>query len=271
MQNASLFTFIPAKKTPHRGFISIPHSGMHIPHDFKDYLISNEYELNRDVDFAVDKLIDIEKINNHGISILISNIHRTCCDLNRARNEAILNWKKNSHQFQIVTNSPDKETEEKLLREYFDPYYIILKNAITKLEESGNKELFIDLHSMPSRATKYHLEKNPHQREIRPSFCLSDRHGMTADQDFMKYALNTFQENFPDSTINDPYQGGNITLETHQALKSEDSLVSNIQIEISRSQYMSEEKQILLENTSQFKIDLTEKIIKLFRYFHSDI
>ncbi|MFW5871827.1 MAG: hypothetical protein ACOCUT_01850, partial [bacterium] len=57
----------PTNTDKPRGIVSIPHAGEMIPEIFKLFLTPNEAYLREDVDYKVDELIDISKLNENGI------------------------------------------------------------------------------------------------------------------------------------------------------------------------------------------------------------
>ena len=176
--SSSLFFYYPPKNG-FKGILSIPHSGEHLPEEFKSFLVNNYDNLAQDVDWRVHELVDIEYLQSQGIAIIYSNIIRTAVDLNRSPDKAVLNWKKNSKAVQIVTSTPSEEDSSFFLGKYYFPYYEMLKTMYLELKTKTEKPSFIDLHSMPTIAEDYHLAINPNQERERPNFCLSDRHGQT--------------------------------------------------------------------------------------------
>jgi N-formylglutamate amidohydrolase len=248
-----IFTFYQALTKAPKGLISMPHSGEEFPREFKEYLVDDHQKLMKDTDFRVFELVDLEKLRKAGFAILISHIHRTCIDLNRSRENSCLYWKKNTHGDEIVIKNPTQSTEEKLLGLYYDPYYEILENTG---KASHEKQIFIDLHSMPSTPTAYHLKKNPNQPAMRPEICLSDFHGKTAPREFMEKIQKAFIDQGLNAKINDPYFGGHITqfLEKYRC--------SNLQIELNRSVYM-DEKLMTIKDESPIKSKLTDILINL--------
>jgi N-formylglutamate amidohydrolase len=255
-----LFDFY-APQRPVQGLISIPHSGLEIPQDFQSFLTANEHHRNQDVDLAVDQLIDISLLNHHGIGVLVSRVHRTAVDLNRAPEVAVLNWKKNSHQKELVIQEPDEILRQKLLEQFYKPYYIMLSALI----KSAPHSLVVDLHSMPSTATEYHLKINPQQKKERPSFCLSDLKGQSAKIEVMQKIQGQLQEQWPETTINDPYFGGYVTQYIHRQFPQTD----NLQIEINRALYMNEEELKLKDDNTieEFKQSLTDQLIKIYSWY----
>lgn len=247
-----------------KGIISIPHSGLIIPDLIKPFLLDDAKALNCDVDFEVHKLIDIESLNKAGVSIIKSNIHRTAIDLNRDRPVALLNWKSNSKGTKIVLKEPDATLKEEFLGTYYDPYYEMIKVMIHELQEKAPHPVsFVDLHSMPSEATAYHLKINPNQDKTRPDFCVSDQHGKTCDAKFIQKIVDTLNQNYQ-ATINKPYIGGHVTIHVNEHFQN----INNIQVEINRKLYMNEKTISLVEEKAQsLKNHLTSALIDLFENF----
>jgi len=238
------------------GLISIPHSGTHIPDIFKNYIIVDNNKLLIDNDYKVQELIDISYLNNNGIDVLIYNINRVCVDLNRYKNESILFWKKNTQGDVLVIDEPNLITKYKLINLYYKPYYDKINQIIS------NKMCVIDLHSMPSIATDYHLRLNKNQPINRPDFCLSDLNGISCENKFIQIFNNELLKIGFDSKINNPYFGGYLTKYINDNFN-----VNNIQIEINRKLYMDEKKFILKNNIKLTNI-LSELISNVFKYFY---
>lgn len=245
---------------PIKGLITVPHAGLEIPKEFEDFLSSNRDDLDCDVDFSVHKLIDIEKLQAAGISVVVSNIHRTAVDLNRSEDKTILNWKKNSRGIKIVKQEPSGEQMKELLAKYYYPFFEMVKSLIQEIERQTAKPVpYIDLHSMPSKATEYHLKINPDQKIERPQFCLSDQNGDTCPEEFMESIRNSFIKKGYSPNVNDPYIGGHITRWANQFN------THNIQIEINRALYMDEEKRSLIqEKSSELSNNLTAIFLEFF-------
>lgn len=253
-----IFEVYPAKSDC-IGILSIPHSGLWIPDEFKGYLCENELHQNQDVDFEVHQLVNIDELNQQGILVFKSNVHRICCDLNRSPETAILNWINNSHGEQIVIKEIDSDFREKLTAKYHLPYFSTIDSAIDNLPTKVN---LIDLHSMPSHPTDYHLAKNPDQAKTRPEFCLSDQFGKSCSEEFMKSCVELFSKHGFEAKVNEPYVGGHIT----QYFM--DRPFHNIQIEIRRNLYMNESSFELKEIT-EFREKLTNILIEQFKRFYN--
>lgn len=260
-----LFDYYAPLGASYRGILSIPHSGENIPQVFLPYLSGDEKAYKEDVDYKVNELVDISALQSAGIAVLVAHVHRICVDLNRAESNCILFWKDNTQGKKLVTTDPSKEEVERFIEVYHRPYFEILKATIQDLEKrKGGLVSMIDLHSMPSRPTEYHMKQNPNQKLHRPEFCLSDRKGKTCEPEFISFFHNELSSLGYESTFNDPYVGGFVTEFVDQFR------TNNIQIEINRSIYMDENtKELVSEKVSKLKTMLTEVLIKGFKKFDS--
>lgn len=264
-QKTPLFDYYAPLGKSYRGLLSIPHSGENIPEEFISYLSGDLRAYKEDVDFKVNELIDIESLQMAGIAVVVSNVHRICVDLNRAESNCVLFWKDNTQGKKLVVKDPDALETEKFIEIFHRPYYEILKTSLRELEKrkSGLVSM-IDLHSMPSRPTEYHMKQNPNQKMHRPHFCLSDRHGKTCEPEFIQFFQQELIKRGHESSINDPYIGGFVTEFVDQFR------TNNIQIEINRSIYMDEStKELIPDKVSHLRPLLTEVLIKGFEAFDS--
>jgi N-formylglutamate amidohydrolase len=264
-QKSPLFDYYAPLGGHFRGLLSIPHSGETIPQEFQHYLSGDEQAYREDVDFRVNELVDIPSLQQAGIAVVVARVHRICVDLNRAHTNCILFWKDNTQGRQLVVKDPDPQETERLIETYYRPYYEVLKSAIQDLEKrKKNPVSMVDLHSMPSRPTEYHMKQNPHQKTHRPDFCLSDRKGKTCTPEFIRFFQEQLIAAGYEASLNDPYVGGYVTEYVDQFR------TNNIQIEVKRGSYMDETTKMLVpEKVSQIRPILTEALIKGFETFDS--
>jgi N-formylglutamate amidohydrolase len=262
----SIFRYFPPQNG-YRGVLSIPHSGEVIPEELKPFLTNDSKALAKDVDYKVDELVDIEKLTQNGIAVLVANIHRTCIDLNRAKDICVLNWKSNSHGEKLVMKEPNQDQIISMTEKYYTPYYEMIKSSINELAKiKKDKITFIDLHSMPSRPTDYHLKINTNQKMERPDFCVSDIEGLSCDKAFIDFVCEKLGVFSSKVTQNDPYFGGHVTRHVHANFANK----NNIQIEINRAIYMDEEKRCLTDSlVSTLKPNLTQALLETFMHFDS--
>lgn len=262
-QKTPLFDYFAPLGTKYLGLLSIPHSGENVPDVFLPYLSGDLRAYKEDVDYKVNELVDIKALQNAGIAVLVAHVHRVCVDLNRAESNCVLFWKENTQGKKLVVKDPTPSEVEKFIETFHRPYYEILKSSLQDLEKrKKGKVSMIDLHSMPSRPTEYHMKQNPNQKMHRPDFCLSDRKGKTAEPEFIKFFHDGLVNKGHESSFNDPYVGGFVTEYVDQFR------TNNIQIEINRGIYMDEStKELIPEKVAHLRPMLTEVLIQGFEKF----
>lgn len=259
-----ILDYYPAPMDKFKGIVSIPHSGETITDEFRPFLGNDQKALDQDLDYRVDELVDIDLLVANGISVTKSKIHRVTVDLNRSEDLAVFAWKKNSHGVEIVTKEINEKQREHFLLKYYYPYYELLKAQILELSKrSSDPVAFVDLHSMPSRPTAYHMKQNPNQKEDRPDFCVSNVSGKTCGQDYIDFVTTRMDDLNYLTTQNDPYFGGHVT-----RWVGENFNTNVIQIETNRSIYMDEQKQELFpDRVKKIREDLTPILLDLFAKF----
>jgi N-formylglutamate amidohydrolase len=252
--------FPPQKKFI--GVLCLPHSGEQIPDEFKSYLVDDNRALIEDVDFRVHDLIDINQLQISGIGVLKSNISRVCVDLNRSPKNCVLYWTRNTQGIKLVTQTPELSFVDLVTARYYSSYFEMLRSLIQHLErESGALVSAIDLHSMPSKPTAYHLAKNDKQSSDRPDFCLSDLHGSSCQKSYIDMFSALLARDYS-VAINSPYFGGYGT----QYMQQYHTNV--MQVEINRGIYMDEVSKCLIDvKVSKLKPILTQAIIDLYQHF----
>lgn len=265
-QKNPIFDYYAPKGPKIRGILSIPHSGENIPPEFEAFLSGDERAYKEDVDYKVNELVDIPALQNAGIAVLVAHVHRVCVDLNRAESNCILFWKENTQGKKLVKVDPTAEETERFIETYHRPYFELLKSALNELDKSKKAPVsMVDLHSMPSRPTEYHMKQNPNQKmDRRADFCLSDRRGKTCVPEFIRYFQEQLDVANYKPVLNDPYVGGFIT-EYVDGFRT-----NNIQIEINRDIYMDEKtKELIPEKVAKLKPILTQALINGFNQFDS--
>lgn len=256
-QKNPIFSYYPASGPGPKAIVSIPHSGEDIPDIFLPFLTSDKRALKEDVDYKVNELVDISALQNAGISVLIAHVHRVCVDLNRAEENCILFWKENTHGIPLIIKNPTPIDVQAFIQRYHRPYFEVLSSLILDLERKlGSKVPVVDLHSMPSAPTAYHMKQNPNQKQSRSDFCVSDQKGKTCSPEFIKKFVDALLTNGSEVAVNDPYVGGYVTTFVDKFQ------TNNIQIEINRSIYMDEvTKELNDHKVKLLKPHLTKSLI----------
>jgi len=245
------------------GILSIPHAGTEIPEDMAPFLINDEWALNQDVDWRVDELVDIDYLKSLGIAVIKANIHRVAIDINRPEERTVFCWKKNTHGLDLLNEEPDELQRKLFIEKYHKTYFDALADLISQSVHKSRKVVpVIDLHSMPSRPTEYHLQMNPQQKMERPGICLSDLEGKSCIPEYIELLEKEFTERGLDPAINDPYLGGYVT-------QFVDKFNANVvQIEINRDVYMDEKvREIRPEAFESLKANLMETLERQYKLF----
>ncbi len=260
-----LFDYYAPLGASYRGLLSIPHSGEDIPSVFEEFLSGDYRAYQEDVDTKVNELIDIQALQRAGVAVLVAHVHRICVDLNRAEANCVLFWKENTHGKRLVIKDPTVAETERFIETYHRPYYELLKSSLQELEKRKTGPVsMVDLHSMPSRPTEYHLKQNPNQKLHRSDFCLSDRKGKTCEPAFINFFRDALEARGHSAALNDPYVGGFVT-EFVDRFRT-----NNIQIEINRAIYLDETTKALVPNQAiPLRTHLTETLIAGFERFDS--
>lgn len=252
-----LFTYHPPLTERACGLVSIPHSGEDVPAEFWPMLSADLATMREDVDFRVDALVDIEALQQAGVGVLVAHVHRVCVDLNRDEKNCILFWMQNTQGVPQVKERPTAEYEQELVDRYHRPFFEVYTSLLRELERRLPGPVpVVDLHSMPSRPTAYHMKQNPHQRLTRAEFCISDQHGKTCAPAFIARFGELLRSQGFSVAVNDPYVGGFVTTFVNRFR------TNNIQIEINRAVYMDEEKkELIAAHVQRLRPALTEVLI----------
>lgn len=254
-----LFDFYAPYDLPMKGILSIPHSGEMIPEEFKAYLTPNQKVRDQDLDYQVQNLVDIEALRKMGVAVLVSHIHRICIDLNRPEAQCLLGWKENTQGEKIVLKEPDEEDAHRLVYLYHSPYFELFKAMLSETKNRKKRLPVIDLHSMPSVPTDYHLQKNPAQTKERADFCISDLKGKSCEKNYLNIIVSGLKTTNTVS-INDPYLGGHIT-----QFASGFPNINVAQIEINRKLYMNEsEISVYVEKCVGLKETLMKMLTRVY-------
>jgi N-formylglutamate amidohydrolase len=236
-----LFTYYAPTEAPFQALVSIPHSGEDVPVAFHRHLTTDQRAWQEDVDFKVHELVDIPELQAAGIGVLVAHVHRICVDLNRAEENCVLFWQQNTQGVPLVVLPPTEDETKNFIDRYHRPYFELLGSLLRDLEKllPGPVPL-VDLHSMPSAPTAYHLKQNPHQGSHRADFCVSDQRGKTCTPMFIRTFTEALAVGGREVAVNDPYIGGFVTTFVDRFR------TNNIQIEINRRIYMDEKHKTLL-------------------------
>ena len=214
--------------------------------------------MKEDVDYRVNDLVDIPRLQGSGVGVLQAHVHRVCVDLNRAEENCVMFWKENTKGVPLVLKEASAAEVQSLIQRYHRPYFELMSSLIYELERLvPGKVAMVDLHSMPSAPTAYHLKQNPHQKTHRADFCVSDQKGKTCEPSFIARFVSDLASNGSEVAVNDPYVGGFVTTFVDRFR------TNNIQIEINRRIYMDEQtKELIPAKVAVLRPHLTDCLIK---------
>ena len=253
-----IFTYHAPTNGQFLALLSIPHSGEDVPAAFNPFLTSDQRAMKEDVDYRVNELVDIPRLQAAGIGVLEAHVHRVCVDLNRSEENCVMFWKENTKGVPLVIKEASTLEVNGFIQRYHRPYFELMSSLIYELERlMPGKVPMVDLHSMPSAPTAYHLKQNPNQKTHRADFCVSDQKGKTCEPAFIAKFTQALQTNGSEVAVNDPYVGGFVTTFVDRFR------TNNIQIEINRRIYMDEQtKELVPTLVTKLKPHLTDCLIQ---------
>lgn len=234
--------------------ISIPHSSIFIPIDFKKNRFWNRNIL-RDTDIQTDKLFNF----SFGTKII------GLCNpyfVNYSRSKESFDDKRGVLAWQFLDGTDllkipyTKEEVNSILSEFYDPYHLTLQKYIDKMKAKRGFALVIDGHGM----AKYPLKgcvATPD--EIRPDFCVGTLDGKSCPkvvEDVIEKVLSNSNYSY---SFNRPYKGGFIT----QNYSMQDR-VYVIQIETVKENYINNNYEINNE-FEEFQSILKEVILEILK------
>lgn len=264
-----VFTYYPPIGTV-RGFISIPHAGLVLPDEFKPFLVPTlaPHELNCDVDYQLDKLLNITALQNAGVAVLVAKVHRVCVDLNQTPETAILSHKENSQGVTLLASRPDDNTISELIETYHQSYYdfmITVVHNITSIK-LGFVSL-LALQSISSQQTALRATNHPEQltSKLPIGFCIGNMKGLSCQR--------VYTDSFKDAFENADYAVLTNTQVTdgYSITSMDEQLKGNVvECEINRGIYMDEgEVRLIDDKVKELRDVLTPIIINIYTAFNT--
>lgn len=218
--------------------LSVPHGGLAIPAEVKDYCILTEEEVKRDGDEGAAEIYDL---GGECDGFAAASVARAVIDLNRAEDDRRRDGVVKTHTCWDVPVY-DPFPPETVLRELLDRYYRPYHERLRRLSERG-VVLGIDCHTMAAVAPP----EGPDPGRERPALCLSDAEGTLPKEWFRKLA-DCLGETFGTApSLNDPFRGGHI-------IRSHAGELPWVQLEVSRAPTHSlpEKRERVLEACRRF-------------------
>jgi len=232
-----IFDIFPADRVPI--IINSPHSGQQIP-DYIAELMTPESLKLPDTDLFVDDLYSFAP--HLGICLVRAKFSRYVIDLNRPLpgGEALYpGQRKDSlvcpvktfrgHSIYKKNGSPDVVEIDRRIERFYKPYYSALEALIKNLLNSFSRVLLFDAHSISSELPGF--PGSPF-----PDFILGNRHGKTCPHELLNIAANQLRSNKFSVSLNEPFQGGQIT----KYFGEWNPRVYSFQLEMSQRLYLDE-------------------------------
>jgi formiminoglutamase len=185
--------------------VSLPHAGLEVPEELKEYCILNHDDIVKDGDEeAYEIYSELEKIVE---AFQTTTIARAFVDMNRPKDDIRLDGVVKTH---TIWDQPIYNQEipipliNKLIDKYWKPYH----ENLSRLSRSHIK-LGIDCHTMAATGPPI----GPDTGKKRPLVCLSNAN-KTCPDDWIKRMAECFENmlNY-EVKINDPFTGGYIIRE----------------------------------------------------------
>lgn len=201
--------------------VSVPHAGLTIPEEVRDYCALTPEQILADSDEGAAQIYDLK---SEAATYVTSSIARAIVDLNRAENDRRRDGIVKTHTcygVPVYRRPLGEDLVETLLERYYRPYHQRLSEA------AGSAKLGVDCHTMaavgPPSATDAGYE--------RPAICLSNAFG-TCPQDWFARLVECFEKSFDcEVSVDHPFKGGHIA-------RSHSRELPWVQIELSRAPFL---------------------------------
>jgi formiminoglutamase len=201
--------------------ISVPHAGLTVPEEARDYCALVPEQILSDSDEGAAEIYDLK---SEAAAHITTDVARAIVDMNRAEDDRGRDGIVKTHtsyNTPIYRQPVPEDMVEILLERYYRPYHRRLS------EYAADAKFGVDCHTMaavgPPSATDSDCE--------RPNICLSNAHG-TCPHDWFEKLVRCFHESFDSEiSVNHPFKGGYI-------IRSHSSELPWVQVELSRAPFL---------------------------------
>lgn len=244
--------------------INVAHSGVWFPPEDRRLVKTEIHQHPPDTDWFVDQLFDFA--NDIGASLMKANISRYIIDLNRSPtvhqlyddgrfNPGLLPQQtfRGDDIYQEIVEIRSLKVKRTSL--YYEPYYEKLNRLIHKTKDKFGQCLLIDAHSIKRQIPSI-------RQEPFPDIILGTNLGQSCHPKLAEIAQTFLQDHYH-VTLNDPFQGGNIT----RFFGKPDHGVHAIQIEMSQDLYLDEATDTLIPK----HIELKNRLRQLIQALATDV
>ena len=226
--------------------VEIPHAGLFVDGPALARLAAPARAIGRDADLYVDELY--AGAPAHGATLLIANVSRYVCDLNRseldvdaesvegappqARATRGIVWRLTSEGARVLESPLPRAELERRLDTYYRPYHRALAELLERKRARFGFAILLAAHSMPSVGRAGHGDPQAVRADVVPG-----TRGRTSAAGRFIDAVDTHARGTGLSVAHDdPYQGGYTT--QHYGRPADG--VHVVQVELARRLYMDE-------------------------------
>lgn len=206
--------------------LSVPHAGLTIPAEVKDFCTLKKKDIIKDGDEGAAEVYLPLKPKVAGL--VTTDIARAILDMNREENDRRKDGIVKTHtcwDVPVYSKPPPEKIVQGLLTKYYYPYHLNLTFL------SKDVILGIDCHTMAAIAPPVSTDTG----NKRPRVCISNADG-TCPERWLNSLAECFEDAFQtDVSINDPFKGGYI-------IQSHAKEIPWIQLELSREGFASHEE-----------------------------
>ena len=254
---------------------SISHAGEKVSE--KAYWLKNKSEeiLLCDVDRFVDKLYEpvLESLSVPVVKTPWSRYNIDCnrrpddLDTQAVKKEGAkrssnysfgLYWLTTTKGDTLIEFPMTEKEHEAIFELCYRPFHKELETTIEMMKKSFKEVYHLDLHSMPSQATKVHSDSG----KKRPEVNVSNNKGSSCSEFFTELVIKSYEDAGFEVILNWPYEGGGITTLYGKPQQNQHTM----QVELNRKLYMDEQtKQALEGKFEEIQAKLKEAVTKIYR------
>lgn len=217
--------------------ISVPHAGLTVPQEARDYCALAPEQILADSDEGAAEIYDLKsEVTVH----ITTNVARAIVDMNRAEDDRGRDGIVKTHtcyNARVYRQPVPEDVIEILLERYYRPYHQRL------LESAVDAKFGVDCHTMAAVGPPCSKDSDCE----RPNICLSNAHG-TCPQDWFEKLVHCFKESFESEiSVNHPFKGGYI-------IRSHSFELPWVQVEFSRAPFLqiTEKRERVLQALALF-------------------
>lgn len=182
--------------------VSIPHAGLHIPEEAKQYCALSERDIAEDGDIGAMEAY--YALWGKAQEFVTTNVARAIVDLNRAEDDRSKDGVVKTHtcwNVPVYRTTPPEHVLQRLIVRYHRPFHHRLTDLARRVR------LGLDCHTMAAKGPPVALDAD----QKRPAVCLSNGEGATCTDAWLDSLAAKLQVHFPEGvSVNSPFKGGYI-------------------------------------------------------------